>query len=274
MLKAIKCRNHILNFDKPLVMGILNVTPDSFSDGGLFFDADKAVGHAKQMIGDGADIIDVGGESTRPGSEPISDEDEFARIEPIIKKIVDLDAPISVDTYKPYVARKCIELGAHIINDITGLRNQAMIDLATELKVPVVIMHMKGEPKNMQQNPTYKDVVNDIREFLREKILKAKKAGINDIIVDPGIGFGKTTEHNLQILRRLNEFTELGCPVMVGPSRKSFIGNITGLKVGERLEGTLASAAIAVMNGANIIRVHDVRACKRAVQIADAIKGA
>lgn len=273
MLKAIKCRNHILNFDETLIMGILNVTPDSFSDGGLFIDAGKAIEHAKQMVEDGADIIDVGGESTRPGSEPISDEDEFARIEPIIKKIVDIDAPISVDTYKPYVARKCIELGAHIINDITGLRNQAMIDLAAELKVPVVVMHMKGEPKNMQQNPVYEDLVNEIKKFLREKISKAKRAGIDNIIIDPGIGFGKTTEHNLQILKRLNEFAELGCPVMVGPSRKSFIGNITGLKVGERLEGTLASAAIAVMNGANIIRVHDVNQCKRAIQIADAIRG-
>jgi len=273
MLKSIKCGKHTLKFDRTLIMGVLNATPDSFSDGGLFFDKNKAVEHAKQMVEDGADIIDVGGESTRPGSEPISDEDEFARIEPIIKKIAGI-APISVDTYKPYVARKCIGLGAHIINDITGLRNQAMIDLASELKAPIVVMHMKGEPKSMQQNPHYSDAVKEIKDFLRDRILKAKNAGIDNVIVDPGIGFGKTTEHNLQILRRLNEFTELGCPVMAGPSRKSFIGNVTGLKVDERLEGTLAAVAIAVMNGANIVRVHDIKQCKRAVQIADAIKGA
>lgn len=271
-MKEIKCGNHTLNFDRTLIMGVLNATPDSFSDGGLFIDADEAVEHARQMIGDGADIIDIGGESTRPGSEPISDEEELARVEPIIKKLAEADVPLSIDTYKPFVARKCIEIGAHIINDITGLKNQAMIGLASELKVPVVVMHMKGEPKNMQQNPYYGDVVKEIKDFLRDKILKAKNAGIKDIIVDPGIGFGKTTEHNLQILRRLNEFSELGCPIMVGPSRKSFIGNITGLKVDERLEGTLASAAIAAMNGANIVRAHDVKACKRAVQIADAIK--
>ncbi|MBI2541445.1 dihydropteroate synthase [Candidatus Woesearchaeota archaeon] len=274
MLKAIKCGNHLLNFDRTLVMGVLNITPDSFSDGGLFVDVDKAVKYAAQMVEEGADMIDVGGESTRPGSEPISDEDELARTEPIIKKIIGLGVPISVDTYKPFVARKCIELGAHIINDITGLGNQEMINLASELKVPIVIMHMKGKPKNMQQNPAYRDVVNEIKEFLKERILKAKKEGIDDVIVDPGIGFGKTTEHNLQILKRLEEFKELKCPVLVGPSRKSFIGSVTGLNVDERLEGTLASVAIAVMNGANIVRVHDVRQCKRAVQIAYAVRSA
>jgi len=272
MLKAIKCGNHLLEFERTLIVGVLNVTPDSFSDGGLFIEVDKAVEYARQMVEDGADIIDIGGESTRPGSEPILDEDELARIEPIIKKLVKINVPLSIDTYKPFVARRCIELGAHIINDITGLRNQAMIDLASELKVPIVIMHMKGEPKNMQQNPTYKDAVNEIKEFLKERILKAKKSGIDEIIIDPGIGFGKTTEHNLQILKRLDEFKELKCPILVGPSRKSFIGNVTGLKVDERIEGTLASVAIAVMNGANIVRVHDVKQCKIAVQIADAIR--
>lgn len=273
-MKEIKCGNHILNFDRTFIMGVLNVTPDSFFDGGLFVEADKALKHAKQMVEDGADIIDVGGESTRPGAEPISDEEEFAWIWPIIKEIGKLDVPISVDTYKPFVARKSIEAGASIINDITGLRNQEMIDVALEFKVPVVVMHMKGEPRNMQQNPIYKDVVAEIKEFLRERVLKARKAGIDDIIVDPGIGFGKTTEHNLQILKRLDEFKDLKCPILVGPSRKSFIGNVMGLKVNERLEGTLASIAISVMNGANIVRVHDVKECKRAVQIADAIRNA
>ena len=273
-MKEMKCGNHILKFDRTLVMGVLNVTPDSFSDGGLFVDAGKAVEHAKQMIEDGADIIDIGGESTRPGSEPVSDEEEFARVGPIMQKLAKLDVPLSIDTYKPFVARKCVEVGAGIINDITGLGNQEMTDLASELKVPVVVMHMKGEPRNMQQNPVYKDAVKEIKDFLRERILKAKSAGIDDIIIDPGIGFGKTTEHNLQILKRLDEFKELKCPILVGPSRKSFIGNVAGLKVNERLEGTLASVAIAVMNGANIVRAHDVKECKKAVQIADAIKGA
>lgn len=272
MLNAIRCGNHLLNFDRTLVMGVLNVTPDSFSDGGLFADAGKAIEHAKRMVADGADIIDVGGESTRPGSEPISDEEELARVEPVIKELAKLNVPISVDTRKPFVARKCVEIGAGIINDITGLRNPEMIDLAAELKVPAVIMHMKGEPRNMQQNPVYKDAVKEIKDFLRGRISDARKAGIKDIIVDPGIGFGKATEHNLQILKRLDEFAGLECPIMVGPSRKSFIGNVSGLKVDERLEGTIASVAIAVMNGANIVRVHDVKECKRAVLIADAIK--
>lgn len=270
---AIKCGSHLLEFDRTLVMGVLNVTPDSFSDGGLFIDAEKAIEHARQMIEDGADIIDVGGESTRPGSEPISEDEELARILPIIKNLAKINITLSVDTCKPFVAGKCVEMGAHIINDITGLRNQAMIDLASELKAPVVIMHMKGEPKNMQQNPIYNDVVSEIRGFFLERISKAKKSGIDKIIIDPGIGFGKTAEHNLQILKRLNEFKGLNCPILVGPSRKSFIGSVTGLSVNERLEGTLASVAIAAMNGANIVRVHDVKGCKRAVQIADAIKG-
>jgi dihydropteroate synthase len=274
MLKPIKCGSHILNFERTLIMGVLNVTPDSFSDGGLFIDAKKAVEHAIQMTKDGADIIDIGGESTRPGSEPVSDEEEFARVGPIIKKLAKLDVPLSIDTYKPFVARKCVEAGAGIINDITGLGNQEMADLAAELKTPVVLMHMKGEPRNMQHNPTYKDVVAEIMEFLKERISKARKSGIKDIIADPGIGFGKTTEHNLQILKRLDEFKELKCPILVGPSRKSFIGNVTGLKANERLEGTLASVVIAVINGANMVRVHDVKACKRAVQIADAIRKA
>ena len=255
------------------IMGILNVTPDSFSDAGLFVDADKAVEHAKQMAEDGADIIDVGGESTRPGSHDISEEEELKRVKPVIERLLnEIKVPVSIDTYKPKVAEKCLELGASLVNDITGLRNKEMIEVIAKYKVPVVIMHMKGAPKNMQQNPTYEDVVKEIKLFLSERISEARKAGINEIIIDPGIGFGKTTEHNLQILKRLSEFKELGCPILIGPSRKSFIGNITGLAVNERLEGTLASVAIAVMNGADIVRVHDVKECKMAIKIADAIR--
>jgi len=275
MLKDILCGKFALKFNRTLIMGVLNITPDSFSDGGLFVDLDKAVKHAKQMLKDGADIIDIGGESTRPGSEPITEEEELQRVNPVVRELIKkVNVPISIDTYKPKVAEKCLESGAHLVNDITGLGNKEMIKLAAKYKVPVVLMHMKGMPKDMQENPVYNDVVKEIKDFLSGRINEAKKAGIKDIIIDPGIGFGKTTEHNLQILKRLNEFKDLGCPVLVGPSRKSFIGSITGLPVNERLEGTLASVAIAVMNGANIVRVHDVKECKRAVQIADAVKSA
>jgi len=271
-LKNIKCGNYKLNFEKTIIMGVLNLTPDSFSDGGMFLDLDKAVEHGKQMVKDGADIVDIGGESSRPGSMPVSEKEELKRVKPVIQKLVkEIKVPISIDTYKPNVAKECLNLGASIVNDITGLRNKEMIKVVAKYNVPVVIMHMKGMPKNMQENPVYQDVVQEIKEFLEERINEAKKSGINDIIIDPGIGFGKTTEHNLQILKRLNEFKTLGYPILVGPSRKSFIGNITGLPVNERLEGTLASISIAIINGANIIRVHDVKECKRAAQIADAI---
>jgi|SRR3989338_1500904 len=272
MLKAIKCGKFELKFNKTLIMGILNVTPDSFFDGNMFFDANKAIAHAKQMAKDGADIIDIGGESSRPGSDPVSEEEELRRIVPIIKKLAkEINIPISIDTYKPKVVEECIKLGANIINDINGLRNENMIKVAAKYKVPVVIMHMKGNPKTMQENPVYRETIKEIKDFLSRQIKKAKKAGIKDIIIDPGIGFGKTTAHNLEILKNLSKFKDLGCPILVGASRKSFIGNITGLPVNERLEGTIASISIAIMNGANIVRVHDVKECKRAVMVADAI---
>ena len=273
MLKNIVCGRFGLEFNRTLIMGILNVTPDSFSDGGLFADAGKAVAHARQMVEDGAEIIDVGGESTRPGSDNVSEEEEIKRIKPVIERLVkEINAPISIDTYKPKVAEECLKLGATLVNDITGLRNKDMIKIIAKHKVPVIIMHMKGEPKNMQQNPVYKDAVKEIKEFFNDKINEARSCGIKDIIIDPGIGFGKTTEHNLQILKRLSEFKDFGCPVLVGPSRKSFIGNITGLQVNERLEGTLAAISVAITNGADMIRVHDVKECKRAAQIAYAIR--
>lgn len=272
-MKAIKCGSYCLNFDRTIIMGVLNVTPDSFSDGGLFVDADEAIKHAKQMVEDGAEIIDIGGESSRPGSESVSEEEELKRVKPVIQELVNqVNVPVSIDTYKPAVAEECIKLGVHLVNDITGLRNKEMIRVVADYQVPVIIMHMKGMPKNMQENPAYKDVVSEIKEFLGERISEAMSAGIKDIVIDPGIGFGKTTAHNLQVLKRLGELKSLGCPILVGPSRKSFIGNITGLPVNERLEGTLAAISIAIMNGANIVRVHDVKACKRAVQIADAIR--
>ena len=271
--KSIKLGKHYLNFKRTVIMGILNVAPDSFSDGGLFFNQEMAIEHAKQMVKDGAQIIDVGGESSRPGSEPVSEEEELRRVKPVIERLVkEVNVPLSIDTCKPSVAGECINLGASLVNDIAGLRNKEMIKLLAKHKTPVVVMHMKGEPKNMQKNPAYKNVVKEVKEFLSDRINEARKAGIEDIIIDPGIGFGKTTEHNLQILKRLGEFKELGCPILIGPSRKSFIGNITGMLPNERLEGTLAAVAVSIMNGANIVRVHDVKECFRAVQIADAIR--
>jgi dihydropteroate synthase len=274
-ISPIVCKNYTLRFEKTLIMGILNVTPDSFSDGGLFSNIDTAVAHGKKMVSDGADIIDVGGESSRPGSAPLSETEELDRILPVVTRLLDeVSVPISIDTYKPLVADACLKAGAHLINDITGLTNPEMRKLAVKHNVPVVLMHMQGTPKIMQQNPIYQDLLGEITAFFQKQIVTARNAGIQHIIIDPGIGFGKTVEHNLQILKHLGEFKGLGCPILIGPSRKSFIGTITGLPVKERLEGTLAAVTIAIMNGANIVRVHDVKECKRAIQVVDAIQGA
>ena len=274
MLKNIKCGKYKLKFNRTLIMGILNVTPDSFSDGGLYIDKEKAVKRGIEMVSEGADIIDVGGESSRPGAEQISSTEELNRILAVIN-ILSKEArvPISVDTYKPEVAYECVKAGASIINDISGLRNEAMIKVAAKLKVPVVIMHMQGEPKNMQKNPNYRNVVKEISDFFKKQLSLAEENGVRDIILDPGIGFGKNLEHNLAILRNLGEFKKLGKPILVGVSRKYFLGKITGLEVDERLEATLAAVTVSVLNGANIVRVHDVKECKRAVMIVDAVRG-
>jgi dihydropteroate synthase len=269
------CREYTLSFEKTLIMGILNVTPDSFSDAGLFNNVETAVAHAIQMVSDGADIIDIGGESTRPGSEPLSEKEEIERVLPVVQRLrKEISVPLSIDTYKPKVADACLKEGAHLINDITGLKNPEMRTIIAQHEIPVILMHMKGTPKTMQENPEYHDLLQEITDFFRQQITVAQKEHIQQIIIDPGIGFGKTLEHNLQILKHLTVFEELGCPIIVGPSRKSFIGKITGLPVTERLEGTLAAIAISVLNGAHIVRVHDVKECKRAVQVADAIRGA
>jgi len=273
-LSPIICKDYTLQFEKTLIMGILNVTPDSFSDGGLFNDVDTAVSHGKKMVSDGADVIDVGGESSRPGSAPLSEKEELARILPVVTRLLhEVSVPISIDTYKPLVADVCLKAGAHLINDITGLTNPEMRKVAVKHNVPVILMHMRGTPKTMQQNPVYQDMIGEIKVFFQEQIATARKAGIQHIVIDPGIGFGKTVEHNLQILKHLGEFKTLSYPIIVGPSRKSFIGVLTGLSVKERLEGTLAAITVAVMNGANMVRVHDVNECKRAIQVVDAIRG-
>ncbi len=273
-LKPIRCGPHILTFDTTLVMGILNLTPDSFSDGGLYTNPTMAIEHAKKMVTEGADIIDIGGESSRPGSAPLSEEEELNRVLPVLQELQgEFSVPISIDTYKPKVARKCLDAGATLLNDITGLTNPEMVKVAREYQVPVVVMHMKGLPQTMQENPEYQNVIEEIKTFFEKQITMVCNEGIESIILDPGIGFGKTVEHNLMILHHLEEFTHLCCPVLVGPSRKNFLGVITGLPVTDRLEGTIAAISIAALNGANIVRVHDVKACKRAVQIADAIRG-
>jgi dihydropteroate synthase len=258
-------------------MGILNVTPDSFSDGGSFFNKENAVEQALRMQEEGADMIDVGGESTRPGAEKVSVKEEIKRVVPVIEALVKkVNVPISIDTYKSDVAKAAISSGASVINDISGLRfDPKMAETAARNKVPVVIMHIKGTPENMQKAPAYKSLIPEIMDYLYEGIEIARKAGIPDsmIIIDPGIGFGKNVEHNLEIIKRLNEFSGFEKPVLLGHSRKSFIGKILNdLPVSERLEGTAAAAAIGIFNGASIIRVHDVREMVRVARIADRIK--
>ncbi len=255
-------------------MGVLNLTPDSFSGDGIYGDVHRAVEEAETLVREGADIIDIGGESTRPGSNPVSIEEEIKRVIPTIKELAKkIEVPISIDTKKPEVAEKALENGASIINDITGLQSHDMARVSVRYGAKVILMHMKGTPLTMQQNPFYDDVVNDVRDGLFCMIKRAEERGVrpDDIIVDPGIGFGKTFEHNLEILNRLSSFKDLGKPILIGPSRKSFIGNVLGVEAKERIFGTAGSIAIAIKNGANIIRVHDVKEMKQVAQIVDAI---
>lgn len=272
----IECAKYTLRLGgRALIMGILNVTPDSFADGGRYDTLDSALLQAERMAEEGADIIDIGGESTRPGARPVPLKEEMGRTIPVIKELVKrIDLPISIDTYKSQVAREALDSGASLVNDISALRvDEGMAGVVSRYKAPLVLMHMQGEPRNMQKNPHYKDVVGEIISFLRERVAFAKEKGIDEerIIVDPGIGFGKTTEHNLKIFNRLSEFRSLGRPILVGPSRKSVIGNVLNLPVEERLEGTAATVAASILNGADIIRVHDVKEMKRVVDMTDAI---
>ncbi|MDA8170094.1 MAG: dihydropteroate synthase [Nitrospiraceae bacterium] len=267
-----------LDFSKrTCIMGVLNVTPDSFSDAGMFYSGQKAVSHALRMAGEGAGIIDIGGESTRPGSEPLPADEELKRVIPVIEAIrKQSPVPISIDTYKADIARRAVEAGASIINDISGMRfDPLMPQVAASLGVPVVLMHIKGTPRDMQKEPVYEALIPEILDYLRESIRIAEDAGVHAdrIIIDPGIGFGKTFDHNLEILKNLGLFTGLGKPVLVGASRKAFIGRILGgAPPLERLEGTLAAHTAAILNGASIIRAHDVKEAVRAARVADAIK--
>lgn len=258
------------------VMGILNVTPDSFYDGKRYDTREEAVEQALRMVNDGAAIIDVGGESTRPGASAVSEEEEIERVIPVIKMLSkQIRTPISVDTCKAKVAERAIDAGASMINDVGGLQaDEKMAQVAAGSRLPVIIMHKKGTPQTMQKNPIRKNACVEIMAFLRKSISLATAAGIekNKIILDPGIGFGKTVQQNLEILKRLREFTCLGFPLMVGTSRKKFIGAVLDLPVQERLCGTLATLAVAVMNGAHIVRVHDVREAVQVVTLCDAIR--
>jgi len=271
-MKKLKCNGQALKLDHTIIMGVLNVTPDSFYDGGMFFTPEKAIARAQQMIGEGAEIIDIGGESSKPGSKPISEKEELKRILPVVKALLkERQTIVSVDSYRESVQRKCLELGTHIINDIYGFRSQEMLSIAREFKAACIVMHMQGKPETMQKNPRYKNVVFEIRDFFKERIAVAEKHGIKNLIIDPGIGFGKTLEHNLQILHNLSSFKSLGKPVLVGVSRKSFIGKIANVEAVERLPGTIAANTLAISNGASILRVHDVKECKQAVLVAEAI---
>ncbi len=270
-----KFNSHEYDFtERTYIMGILNVTPDSFSDAGEYFSTEKAVDHALRMIDEGADFIDIGGESTKPGSDSVPVEVELERVIPVVRKLNSLTKiPISIDTTKSVVAEKALESGATIINDISSLRNDIRIaEIAGKYDAAIVLMHMKGNPKTMQNNPEYENLIDEIKHSLQESIDKAERYGVKKIFVDPGIGFGKNVKHNIEILKRLNEFKDLKYPVLIGPSRKSFIGNILNLPVDERLEGTAAAIAVSIMKGANVVRVHDVKEMKRVAKIVDALK--
>jgi dihydropteroate synthase len=274
---AIRCRKRTLTLGKrTLLMGVLNVTPDSFSDGGLFFDKDKAISHGLRMVEEGADIIDIGGESTRPGSKPIELEEELHRVMPVIESIVkEVDIPISIDTYKSTVAQRATEAGAEIINDISGLHfDPELAKVAAKGNIPLILMHIRGTPETMQKNIHYDSIFSEILLYLKESIQRAESAGLDprQIIIDPGIGFGKNVEDNLLIIKNLHEFRILGKPILLGTSRKNFIGKILNTEVEDRLEGTLSSIAIGVLNGAHIIRSHDVHQAKKAITVADAIR--
>ncbi|MEF3280764.1 MAG: dihydropteroate synthase [Elusimicrobiota bacterium] len=261
-------------FQKKIICGILNITPDSFSDGGLYNTLPKALKRAEEMIDEGASWIDIGGQSSRPFSEPISEEEELNRILPVISGVKKLkkDIIISVDTYYPVVADRAIEAGADIINDITGVRNQNMADIILKRRKPVVIMHMKGTPRDMQVNPYYDDLIGEIYEFFYDRIRFLNSKGFRDIILDPGIGFGKTVEHNILILKNLKQFRRLGYPIMIGPSRKSFIGSICGEKdPKKRVSGTIATCLFCY-DSADIFRVHDVYDLRQAFSIFEELK--
>jgi len=276
MVKGFEYNGYNFEFGKrTYIMGILNITPDSFADGGKYFNFEKAIKRAHEMVAEGADIIDIGGESTRPYAETVDLEEEINRVIPVIKALArDINIPISVDTYKAEVARRALDYGATIVNDISGLRfDHDMKKVVADYSCPVIVMHIKGTPLNMQKNPFYHNLLKEIKDYLNESIDIAVGAGLpsEKVIIDPGIGFGKTLAHNLKILQCLEEFRSLGQPLLIGTSNKSFIGKILDAPVTERRFGTAATVAISIVKGADIVRVHDVSEMKQVVQVTDAI---
>jgi dihydropteroate synthase len=275
--RVIDCAGKPLDLSRPRVMGILNVTPDSFSDGGLFDSVAQAVEHARHMVEEGAAIIDVGGESTRPGAAEVPVDEELRRVIPVIDALHDsLDVPVSIDTRKPEVMQAAVAAGAGLINDVTALQTPGAVKLAAQLGVPVCLMHMQGTPESMQEQPSYADVVTEVKGFLLERAEACMQHGIdrNNILLDPGFGFGKTTTHNLQLLQQLEQLVAAGFPVLVGLSRKSMIGQILGLPVDQRLYAGLALAVLAAWQGAAIVRCHDVRQTREAILMCQAVRDA
>jgi dihydropteroate synthase len=257
-------------------MGVVNVTPDSFSDGGLYLDPEEAIRHGEELARDGAAIVDVGGESTRPGAAPVGEEVELARVEPVVTGLAEAGHKVSIDTSKLAVAEAALDAGAEIVNDVTALRGDPEIGaLCADRDAGLIVMHMQGDPRTMQESPHYEDVVDDVKAFLAERMEVARAAGVDEerIWLDPGIGFGKTLEHNLELLRRLGELRSLGRPLVVGTSRKSFIGKVDGSGPAERLGGTIASSVLAAAEGADVLRVHDVSEVRQAMTVATAILG-
>lgn len=270
----LNCGGRALDLSRTAIMGILNITPDSFSDGGIFLAREAAVSRAVQMVEEGADLIDVGGESTRPGAQAVSVQDELDRVVPVVEAIARVvTVPISIDTSKPEVMRAAVAAGAGLINDVRALREIDAVSTAADLAVPVCLMHMQGEPRSMQHNPSYKDVVAEVGSFLEARVAACEAAGIDRrrLVLDPGFGFGKTVAHNLELLRRLSEFNRFGLPILAGLSRKSMIGALFGLPVNDRLYASVALAVTAVQNGAKILRVHDVRATREAIRMWEAV---
>jgi len=273
---TLRCGRFRLALARPLVMGVVNVTPDSFYDGGRHADAQAAIAHARRLAAEGADLLDVGGESSRPGAAPVSADEELARILPVLDGIADLDLPVSVDTAKPAVMRAVLARGAAMVNDVTALAAPGALELAAGSDAGVCLMHMQGSPRTMQADPQYADVVAEVRDFLAARTAACERAGIarDRIVLDPGFGFGKTLDHNLALLARLGEIAALGFPVLVGWSRKASLGRITGRPAEERLTASAAAALIAVQRGARIVRVHDVAATRDALAVLAAVEGA
>ena len=271
---AAKCRGRELDFKRVRIMGVLNATPDSFSDGGEFFDLEAALDQIARMTEEGADVIDIGGESTRPGSQGVDEAEEIRRVIPILERMNMNEGPlVSVDTSKAEVARAALEAGVHIVNDVTGLRDPGMRAVIAESGAAAVAMHMRGEPRTMQENPEYEDLMGELSRYLRESARQAEEDGITSVLVDPGVGFGKSWDHNLEILRRMGELRDLGHPLVVGVSRKSFIGAIAGVEApGERLIGSKVAEAFAALGGADVIRTHDVGAAVEAVRMGEAVR--